>query len=129
MRIHGSAVLGFLLVTGCVADFEPGPPAAEIRSSPSILYMGPGETEIILVEAFVGNEPESVRWSIGMTGAGLTVVEDTSYGRVYVGDRLALPDQSHSRQFEVTMSDTVETSFVISGGTGVVTIPVRPLAP
>jgi hypothetical protein len=129
MRIHSSAVLAILLITGCVADFEPGPPAAEIRSSPSILYMGPGETETVLVEAFVGNEPESVRWSIGTMGAGLTVVEDTSYGQVYVGERLALPTRSHSRRYEVTMSDTVQTSFVISGGTGVVTIPVRPLAP
>lgn len=130
MQIHiSSAVLGLLLVTGCVSDPDLGPPPAEIKSDPSILILGVGETKNVIVEAFVGNQPESVSWSIGTTGAGLDVVEDSTYGTVYVGNELTLPPESHSRRFVVTMHDSVETSFVISGGTGIVTIPVRPPTP
>lgn len=130
MRIQTSAAfLGLVLVTGCVREVDLGPPEAEIRSDPSILFLGVGEAKTVIVEAFRANEPESVHWGIGTTGAGLDVVEDSTYGRTYVGGQLTLPAQSHSRRFEVTMHDTVETSFVISGGTGVVTILVRPATP
>jgi hypothetical protein len=114
---------------GCVDEFDLGPLDAEIRSDPSILILGLGESRTVTVEAFVGNEAESVRWSIGVVGSGLEVLEDTTYGRSYVGDVLTLPTHSHSRRFEVTMHDTVATSFVISGGTGIVKIPVRPPVP
>jgi hypothetical protein len=130
MPIRTTATLGMLLlVSACLERDYTGPLAAEIRSDPSILVLGVGESRTVTVEAFVGNEPESVRWSIGNVGAGLTVAEDTSYGRTYVGGELVLPAQSHSRRFEVTMNDSAETSFVISGGTGIVTIPVRPPVP
>jgi hypothetical protein len=127
MRVQlGGAALGVLLATGCVSDVDLGPLAAEIHSDPAVLTLGVGQTKTVIVEAFVGNEPQSVRWSIGMMGPGLAVVEDSTYGSSYVGNELVLPAQSHSRRFLVTMSDTVATSFVISGGTGIVTISVRP---
>ena len=129
MPIRSTAILGVLLLSGCLEQDYTGPLAAEIRSDPSILVLGVGESRTVTVEAFVGNEPESVRWSIGTVGAGLTVAEDTSYGKTYVGGELVLPTQSHSRRYEVTMNDSAETSFVISGGTGIVTIPVRPPVP
>lgn len=130
MRIHlSAAALGFLLVTGCVSEIDTGPLASEIRSDPSIMVLGLGETQTVTVEAFQGDQPTTVRWNIGTTGAGLDVAEDTTYGRVYVGDELVLPSHSHSRRYEVTMNDTVATSFVISGGTGTIIIPVRPPVP
>ena len=129
MPIRATAALSILLLAGCLEqDFE-GPLDAEIRSDPSILIMGVGESSTVTVEAFVGNEPETVRWSIGNVGDGLLVVEDTSYGKAYVEGNLVLPERSHSRRYEVTMNGSAETSFVISGGTGIVTIPVRPPAP
>jgi hypothetical protein len=118
-----------VLVSGCLERDYTGPRAAEVRSDPSILVLGVGESRTVTVEAFVGNEPESVRWSIGNVGAGLVVVEDTTYGRSYVGTELVQPSESHSRRFEVTMSNSVATSFVISGGTGIVTIQVKPPVP
>ena len=133
MRIQSTppaaAALSLLLAMGCVSEVDLGPPDAEIRSDPSILVLGTGESRTVTVDAFVGNEPESVRWSIGQVGSGLVVVEDTTYGRSYVGNVLTLPTHSHSRRFEVTMHDSVPSSFVISGGTGIVTIPVRPPMP
>jgi hypothetical protein len=114
---------------GCVEELDLGPLDAEIRSDPSVLVLGVGETRTVTVGAFVGNEPESVRWSIGTVGNGLDVVEDTTYGRYYAGDQLIQPTQSHSRRYEVTMHDTLATSFVISGGTGVTIIPVNPPLP
>ena len=130
MRIQScAALLGLVLVTGCLSEEYSGPLAAEIRSDPAILTLGVGETKAVIVEAFVGNEPESVRWNIGMVGNGVQVVVDSSYGVTYVGNELRLPQQSHSRRYNVTMTDTVETSFVISGGTGIATIQVRPIVP
>ena len=125
MLIKTGAALGILLTTACLGRDYTGPLSAEIRSDPSILIMGPGETRTVTVEAFVGNDPQSVHWSIGMVGPGLDVVEDTTYGKSYVNGVLVLPAQSTSRRFEVTKNDTQASSFVISGGTGIVTIPVR----
>jgi hypothetical protein len=127
MRIQPcAAALGFFLLSGCVDTLDTGIPAAEIRSDPAILFLGNGESKTVTVEAFLGNEPESVRWSIGQLGAGIIVAEDTTYGRTYVGNVLTLPDRSHSRRYDVTMTDTLATAFVVSGGTGIVTISVRP---
>lgn len=130
MRNHcGAAVLGYLLVTSCVSNADFGPPSAEIRSDPAILFLGNGETRTVVVTAYVGNDPESVRWNIGNQGNGVQVVEDTTFGRSYVGNQLTLPGRSHERRYSVTMTDTVATSFVISGGTGIVTIQVLPPTP
>ena len=130
MRRHaGVPLLSLLLLLGCEDLVTSGYLASEIKSDPSILVLGVGETKAVVVEAFLGNQPESVTWNVGNVGVGLDVVEDSSYGSVYVGNELTLPPQSHSRRFQVTMHDSVETSFVISGGTGVVTIPVRPPTP
>lgn len=130
MRIHTSAViLAVLFVTGCNELATGYPAGAEIRSDPSILIMGNGDSRTVVVSAFVGNEAESVRWNIGNTGNGVQVVEDTTFGRTYIGNRLVLPDQSHERRYVVTMTDTLTTSFVISGGTGIVTIQVLPPTP
>ncbi len=123
------ASVGILLAAACVREVDLGPPTAEVRSDPSIVILDNGESRLVTVEAFLGNEPESVRWRVGQRGAGLDVVEDSTYGSRYVGDRLTLPARSHSRRYEVTMRDSVATAFVISGGTGVITIPVRPPAP
>ena len=129
MRIQTTAVLALTLAIGCDSLDTGFLPEAEIRSDPSILILGVGEKQTVTVEAFLGNQQQSVTWNVGNVGAGLEVVEDSTYGTVYVGDKLTLLPQSHSRRFEVTMHDSVATSFVISGGTGVVTIPVNPAVP
>ena len=129
MRIQTTAVLALILAIGCDTLDSGYIEQAEIRSDPSILILGVGETKTVTVEAFLGNQQRSVSWNVGNVGAGLDVVEDSSYGTVYVGNELTLPPHSHSRRFEVTMNDSVATSFVISGGTGIVTIPVNPAVP
>jgi hypothetical protein len=129
MLTKTGAALGILLTTACLGRDYTGPLSAEIRSDPSILVMDSGETRTVTVEAFVGNDPQSVRWSIGTVGPGLTVVEDTTFGRSYVNGVLVLPARSPSRRFEVTKSNTLVSSFVISGGTGIVTVPVNPPSP
>ena len=129
MRIQTTAVLALILAIGCDSLDSGFIPEAEIRSDPSILILGVGEKQTVTVEAFLGNQQQSVTWNVGNVGAGLDVVEDSTYGTVYVGDKLTLLPQSHSRRYEVTMHDSVATSFVISGGTGVVTIPVNPAVP
>jgi hypothetical protein len=129
MKKPYSALMGLLLATGCVNELDPGPLAAELRSDPSIMVMSSGETKTVIVEAFLGNQPESVAWNIGTVGAGLEVTEDSTYGTVFDGNELVLPPQSHSRRYEVTMNSGTATSFVISGGTGTITIPVNPPAP
>ena len=129
MLIKTGAALGVLLTTACLGRDYTGPLAAEIRSDPSVLVMDSGEVKTVTVEAFVGNDPQSVRWGIGTVGPGLDVVEDTTFGRSYVNGVLVLPAQSSSRRFEVTKNGSVASSFVISGGTGIVTIQVHTPAP
>jgi hypothetical protein len=126
MRTHVISILaGLSLLSGCVGGYDPTP-SAELQADPSILIMELGDTTTVTVEAFVGNEPESVRWSLGTVGNGLAVSEDTTYGRVYIGGHLALPTHSHSRRYEVTVTDTTATFFVVGGGTASLTIPVNP---
>lgn len=129
MRIQTTAILALILAIGCDTLDSGFIPDAEIKTDPSILVMGIGETKTVTTEAFLGGQPESVKWNVGFVGDGLDVVEDTSYGTIYVGGELVLPAESHSRRFEVTMHDSVATEFVISGGTGTVTIPVKPPVP
>ena len=129
MLTKTGAALGILLTTACLGNDYTGPLSAEIRSDPSVLVMDSGETKTVTVEAFVGNDPQSVRWSIGTVGPGLEVVVDTTYGRSYENGELVLPAQSPSRRFEVTKNNTEPSQFVISGGTGIVTIEVHAPTP
>lgn len=129
MLTKAATALGILFTAACLGRDYTGPLSADIRSDPSVMVMDSGETKTVTVEAFVGNDPQSVRWSIGTVGPGLVVVEDTTYGRSYVNGVLVLPAQSPSRRFEVTKNDTQASQFVISGGTGIVTIQVHPPTP
>ena len=129
MFTKNCAALALILVAACNSDLDTGPLPAEIRSDPSVLVMDSGETKTVTVEAYIGNDPQSVHWSIGTVGPGLAVVEDTTFGRSYVNGVLVLPAESSSRRFEVTKNDTQASSFVISGGTGITTIQVHPAAP
>jgi hypothetical protein len=127
MRIHAClAGVSALILVGCVPEYDLGPADADIRSDPSILHLAVGQSKPVLVEAFLDNEPESVRWSIGRVNAGVHVELDSSYGTMYVGNQLTVPERAHSRRYTVTMTDTLATSFIISGGTGIIEIPVRP---
>lgn len=129
MLIKTGAALGILLTTACLSSDYTGPLSAQLRSDPSVLVMGPGETKSVTVEAFVGNDPQSVHWNIGTVGPGLVVAVDTTFGTSYVNGVLVLPAESPSRRFEVTMNEIQSTSFVISGGTGTLTIKVHPPTP
>lgn len=121
--------MGAALLAGCVSEESPIPPSAELRAAPSIVIMNVGDSSQVTVEAFVGNDPESVRWSIGTVGAGLRVSVDSTFGQMYIGEQLTLPDKSPTRRFQITLTDSVETYFVVGGGTASLSIPVKPTRP
>jgi len=129
MLTKTGATLALILVSACNSTLDTGPAPAEIRSDPSILVMDSGDVKTVTVEAYIGNDPQSVHWSVGTVGPGLVVVEDTTYGRSYVNGVLVLPAESPSRRFEVTKNDTQPSQFVISGGTGIAIIEVHAPVP
>lgn len=133
MRAHlVIVVVGFLAVQGCIADTaKPGELGTDIRPEPAVLVIPTGGSATTTVRAFekFTNDPADVAWSIGRVGAGLSIAEDTLFGLVYQGERLALPTRSNIRRYNVTLTGTVTSSFVISGDAGVTTITVVPAAP
>ena len=96
---------------------------------PAILILEPGKSGPVTVAAFNDDEPADVTWAIGAIQGGLTIVEDTSYSRVYVGNRLMQLGRTQERRFVVTLNDTLPGTFVVSGDASAVTISVRPAVP
>jgi hypothetical protein len=130
LRLPGSVVYGALLLAACSSEPTEGlPDVGSLRADPSTIVLEVGKSQAVTTEAFLNNEPDLVVWNVGSLGKGLSVVEDTSYGRVYVGEHLVQPVRSHTRRFTVTLLEAVPTSFVISGGTSTLTILVRPTVP
>ena len=128
-RTFVSFAIGIVALGGCLRDPASGLPATELRADPSVLLLPVGKSQSVTVTATLNNELEDVRWSIGVVGAGLTVVEDSSFGLVYQGNALALPERTSQRRFVVTLTGTNPTSFVVSGDAGVVTVGVTPETP
>lgn len=96
---------------------------------PAILVLEAGKSGPVTIAAFKENEPANVTWAIGAIQGGLTIVEDTLYGRVYLGNGLVQLGRTHQRRFVVTLTDTLPGRFVVSGDASAVTISVRPAVP
>ncbi|MEO8198956.1 MAG: hypothetical protein ABI679_00410 [Gemmatimonadota bacterium] len=124
---------GVLSVQGCAsaADTQADELGTYVRAEPSVLILSPGQSSLATTRAFnlSTNDPADVAWSIGHVGAGLTVAEDTAFGLLYQGERLAQPARSNIRRYVVTLTGPDSSSFVISGDASVATIVVRPAVP
>ena len=122
-------IIGLTVLAGCLRDPTADITEATLKANPSVLLLPVGESQSVTVSAYQNNELEDVRWAIGAVGTGLTVVQDSTFGRIYQGSSLVLPERASQRRFVVTLTGTTATSFVVSGDAGVVTVDVRPVAP
>jgi GNAT superfamily N-acetyltransferase len=124
-------LVGFLTLQGCVKDVIVEPEGTFFQADPSVIALAPGSSTTTTIKAFDGltREATDVAWAVGAVGPGISVREDSSYGRVYIGERLALPSKSQTRRFVVTFTGDAPSSFVVSGDASSITITVRPAIP
>lgn len=97
-------------------------------ATPSAIFLVPGETFSVLVEAVdeQGNR-QGTSFNLGTVGAGISVVEDDSFNLVFDKKGNQVKPKSWPRvQYKVTANaNTADASFVVSAGGKNITIPVR----
>lgn len=97
-------------------------------ATPSSVFMAPGTSQSILVEAVdeQGNR-QGTSFNLGTVGAGITVVEDDSFNLVFDKNGNQVQPKSWPRvQYIITANaNTTNSSFVVSAGGKNLTIPVR----
>lgn len=100
---------------------------AQINASPSTLNVTHGKVSKFQVSAVneAGN-PVSTAYELKSVGPGITVVRDSSFFPIFVGDNntLTVPPAATTFQYNVTGSSLVSTSITVSAAGKEVTIPV-----
>jgi hypothetical protein len=84
----------------------------DIVAQPTSLFLERGQTKQVVVEV-VDQQGNPLLEDVTFTaGAGITVVEDTAYGRTSTSEQ----QPRFERAYNVTANDLVATSFTLSGG-------------
>jgi len=124
------SLFALLLVGACnndpTSDLSVGQ-VARIEAEPSTLNVTHGKTLKFKVSAVdaAGNPVESA-YEVTNAGTGISVVRDSSFFPIFVGDNntLAVPPTATTFQYIVTGTDLVSTSITVSAAGKEVTIPV-----
>jgi hypothetical protein len=84
----------------------------DIVAQPTSLFLERGQTKQVIVEV-VDEQGNPLLEDVTFTaGAGITVVEDTAYGRTSTSEQ----QPRFERAYNVTANELVATSFTLSGG-------------
>ncbi len=124
------SLFALLLVGACnndpTSDLNVGQ-VARIDAEPSTLNVTHGKTLKFKVSAVdaAGNPVESA-YEVTNPGTGISVVRDSSFFPIFVGDAntLSVPPVATTFQYIVTGTDLTSTSITVSAGGKDVTIPV-----
>ena len=123
-----ASLVALLVVSGCNNDptenLRNG--ITSIQAAPTTLSVVVGKTKKVQVTALdeQGNPLEEA-YEVTSVGPGITVTRDSTFFPVFINDTLlTVPPTAPTFQFNVTGTDLVATSFVVSAADKSVEIPV-----